>query len=83
LAKAWLNDDSKTIADLMVEEIKTKEPEVYRKFLVDRNIRWSEKIGEILSRSGTQLIAVGAAHVVGPDSLQTQLSKRGIKVESY
>ncbi len=83
LANAWLNGDNKTIADLLVGELKAKEPAVYQKLLVERNIRWSEKIAEILNRSGIQLVAVGAAHVVGPDSVQAQLSKRGIKVESY
>lgn len=28
-------------------------------------------------------IAVGAAHLVGPDSVQAQLLKRGVKVDSY
>jgi len=83
LANAWLNGDNKTIADLLVGELKAKEPAVYQKLLVERNIHWSEKIAEILNRSGVQLVAVGAAHVVGPDSVQTQLSKRGITAESY
>jgi len=83
LANAWLNGDTKIIDDLLVEEVKAKAPELNQKLLVERNIRWSEKIDGILNRSGVQLIAVGAAHIAGPDSVQTQLSKRGIKVEPY
>jgi uncharacterized protein YbaP (TraB family) len=37
----------------------------------------------MLKGSGVQLIAVGAAHLAGPDSVQAQLAKRGIKVERY
>jgi uncharacterized protein YbaP (TraB family) len=37
----------------------------------------------MLKGSGVQLIAVGAAHLVGPDSVQAQLAKRGIKAERY
>ena len=29
------------------------------------------------------MIAVGAGHLVGPESVQVQLQKRGIKAERY
>jgi uncharacterized protein YbaP (TraB family) len=83
LAKAWVNGDTRTIDELVVEEVKRKEPEVYETLLVRRNIQWSEKIAELLKRSGVHLIAVGAGHLAGPDSLQAQLLKRGIRVESF
>lgn len=83
LAKAWIEGDTETIARIGVDEMKRKAPVVYKKLLVDRNVAWSEKIGEILKGSGVQQIAVGAAHLAGPDSLQAQLEKRGIKVERY
>jgi uncharacterized protein YbaP (TraB family) len=83
LAKAWIDGDTETIARIGVEEMKREAPVVYKKLLVDRNVAWSEKIVEILKGSGVQQIAVGAAHLAGPDSLQSQLQKRGIKVERY
>jgi len=83
LAKAWLEGDTATIGKFLVDEMKTKAPALYGKLLVQRNVRWSEKIAEILKRSGVQQIAVGAAHLAGPDSLQAQLAKRGIKAEQY
>jgi hypothetical protein len=58
-------------------------PTVYEKLLVQRNIAWAQKIEQILKGSGVHAIAVGAAHLAGPDSLQIQLAKRGIKVEKY
>jgi uncharacterized protein YbaP (TraB family) len=83
LAKAWVNGDTKTIDELVVEDVKAKEPELYEKLFVRRNVQWSEKIAELLQHSGVQLIAVGAGHLAGPDSVQNQLAKRGIRVESF
>ena len=83
LAKAWADGDSDTIGTLLVTEMKQEAPKLYEKLVVQRNIAWSKKIVEILNGSGVQQIAVGAAHLVGPDSVQAQLAKRGIKAERY
>ena len=83
LARAWIDGDNETIGNILVNEFKKETPALYEKFIVRRNIAWSEKIVAILKRSGVQQIAVGAAHLAGPDSLQMQLAKRGIKVERY
>jgi uncharacterized protein YbaP (TraB family) len=83
LAKAWIDGDTETIGRILVDDFKKEAPAVYQKLLVQRNIAWSEKIVEMLKGSGVQQIAVGAAHLAGPDSLQVQLAKRGIKVERY
>jgi len=83
LAKAWIDGDTDTITRLSVDEMKREAPTVYQKLIVQRNIAWSEKIAGILKGSGVQQIAVGAAHLAGPDSVQAQLAKRGIKVERY
>ena len=83
LAKAWIEGDNETLGQILVNELKKEAPVLYEKFLVQRNIAWSKKIVEILKGSGVQQIAVGAGHLAGPDSLQVQLQKRGIKVERY
>ncbi len=49
--------------------------------IVDRNEAWAGQIAAILKNSGkTGFIAVGAGHLVGDDSVQAQLEKRGLKV---
>jgi uncharacterized protein YbaP (TraB family) len=83
IATAWINGDSVAIAGLLVTELNDKAPTLYKKLIVDRNIRWATKVEAILRGSGVQLIAVGAAHLVGADSVQAQLTKRGIKSETY
>ena len=80
MAKAWSEGNLAPIeADLV--EMKQKAPALYRRLMVERNERWSQKIADLLDDAGVQMIAVGAAHFAGPDSVQAQLAKRGIKVE--
>ena len=83
MAKAWSEGDNATLAEVVSGEMKKQAPDLYKKLIVDRNIRWSEQVEEILRGSGVHQIAVGAGHLAGPDSLQAQLGKRGIKVEPF
>jgi uncharacterized protein YbaP (TraB family) len=83
LATAWLEGDTKTINDVFVNEVKVKAPSIYQKLIVDRNVRWAERIAELQRAPGVRLIAVGAGHLVGPDSVQAQLVKKGIKAQPY
>lgn len=79
LAAAWQKGDVATIETAMIAEMKAEAPEIYDLLLTSRNIAWAGQIETILKGSGTQMIAVGAGHLVGPDSVQAQLGKRGIK----
>ncbi len=83
LATAWLQGKTELINEMLSDEMKTKSPKLYEKLLVQRNVHWSERIAKILDGAGVQTIAVGAGHLAGPDSVQAQLAKRGIKVKSY
>jgi len=64
------------MANILVEELKEKAPSLYQRLFVERNVRWSEEITRILDGAGVHFIAVCAAHLVGPDSIQAQLAKR-------
>jgi uncharacterized protein YbaP (TraB family) len=46
-----------------------------------RDAHWADAIVERLNQPGIQLIAVGAGHLVGPNSVQAMLAKLGYKVE--
>jgi uncharacterized protein len=83
LAKAWMDGDTETLGNILVNEVKKTSPALYQKLLVQRNIAWSNQIAKFLKTPGVRQIAVGAAHLAGPDSLQVQLAKRGIKVDRY
>lgn len=49
----------------------------------DRNEAWAGVIEEMLKGTGVTFIAVGAGHLLGPDSLQERLKLRGIASERY
>jgi hypothetical protein len=51
--------------------------------LTNRNENWAGQIEEMLKGSGVSFIAVGAGHLVGPESVQKRLKLRGIAAERY
>ncbi|MBM7130552.1 TraB/GumN family protein [Dyella mobilis] len=82
LVGAWKDGDVAAIAKLENDELKTQEPALYQKLVVQRNAAWAEKIRDLLKQPGTTVfIAVGAAHLAGPDSVQAQLAKWGITAQ--
>jgi uncharacterized protein YbaP (TraB family) len=81
LIDAWKNGDVATIARIEDEDLAQHAPELYQRLLVQRNQAWATKITAMLQKPGTFFIAVGAAHLAGPDSVQVQLETRGTSVE--
>lgn len=81
LIEAWKNGDDAAIARLENAPMRHDEPQLYQRLLVARNATWARQIAALLKQPGTVFIAVGAAHLAGPDSLQTQLAKQGDTVE--
>lgn len=83
LVDAWKQGNTAEIAKLENDELKMQEPALYQRLIVQRNIAWAARIKSILTQPGTVLVAVGAAHLTGPDSVQAQLAKLGITVQRY
>lgn len=81
LVAAWSAGDQEALNALMVSEMAVDYPELYQALLVDRNKDWAGQIQTLLAGKGVTVIAVGAAHLVGDDSVQVQLLARGIAVE--
>ncbi len=80
LVDAWIGGNDAEIARLMVDELKVPFPELYRTLLVQRNEAWAETIAGMIKTPGVRFIAVGAAHLAGPDSVQNALARRGVRV---
>ena len=75
---AWRKGDSARIDGIMVSEMKSLAPYVYRKLVIERNRNW---LPLIKNAQGTTFILVGVAHLVGEEGLLESLRKSGYKVE--
>jgi hypothetical protein len=74
----WNSGDAEGLDRVMNEGIGDN-PELRRMLLGARNEKWAEWIDERMDRPGTVFMAVGAGHLVGHDSVQTFLQKRGFQ----
>ena len=81
LVNAWRNGDTEKIHDLLVTELKTKLPKLYKKLITDRNSTWLPSIEAYLQTPETEFILVGAGHMVGPEGIIEGLKKKGYTVE--
>lgn len=78
-AALWLSGDVKALEAETAQGM-LADPEVADALLVQRNIVWTRKTLELLKARQRPLIAVGAAHLVGPHGLVTLLEAEGFTV---
>jgi hypothetical protein len=83
LQSAWLAGDVKRLQRISADRMRKEAPEVFDAIVLRRNNNWVKQIETLMKGSGTQFIAVGAAHLVGKDSLPDQLARLGYKVARY
>ena len=67
----------------LAEDLKDMPPELYEVLLTRRNTAWAEWLAKRLDRPGTVLLAVGAGHLTGRDSVQTMLARRGLQAKRF
>lgn len=78
---AWRTGDAGKLDELMVAELKTSQPKLYKKLISDRNRNWLPLIEAYQKTPRTEFILVGAGHLVGPDGIIEALRKKGYRVE--
>jgi len=76
LVRAWSRGDTTKLERLAVDPMRQESPAFYRALIVARNEAWADKLEDRLKGSGVSFVAVGAAHLIGPDSVQALLAKR-------
>jgi uncharacterized protein YbaP (TraB family) len=81
LVEAWSAGDVKELARLMSSVDAFGSEAVYELLLTDRNRAWLPKIEALLDEPGVHLIAVGAGHLAGEDSVVALLRARGYRVQ--
>ncbi len=83
LVDEWIVGDTKALEQDLVADMQEKYPQLYKVLLVDRNTAWADTLAKRLEGSGVSFVAVGSAHLVGEDSVQSFLARKGIKAERY
>ncbi len=76
LLTAWKRGDLRALNRLL-EESYSESPELHDKMVTARNRDWMPKINKLFDRKENLIIIVGAAHLVGDDSVVDLLRKAG------
>ena len=77
---AWQKGDPDTIASIENDDFRKDYPALYDKLVIARNKAWADKLATLLQGDGTTFMAVGAAHLAGPDSVLQLLATRGFTI---
>jgi len=77
---AWKTGDVEKLVALLGEAFST-EPEVFKRFVTDRNERWMPQILPLFEEGKTSMVVVGALHLVGKDGVLEKLRSAGYRVE--
>lgn len=76
----WADGDTAGLGALMAEPESFGSEAAYAALLTNRNDRWVPMISGMLDEPGTRLIAVGAGHLVGDQSVIAKLRAEGFEV---
>ena len=82
MAEAWSRGDTGSLEKLLLTEMKTA-PDLYARLLVERNANWVASVETCVTQKTSCFVVVGAAHLIGPDSLVAMLRKKGYTVEQH
>ena len=82
MAAAWASGDTAAMEKVLLPTLKSA-PELYDRLLVERNANWVASVETCVKQKTSCFVVVGAAHLVGPDSLVEMLQKKGYKVEQH
>jgi uncharacterized protein YbaP (TraB family) len=80
IVAAWRAGDAARI-DAIMNESMDESPALYARMLTDRNAAWVPQIEQMLRGGDDVLVVVGAAHLVGEQSVVKMLRDRGYTVD--
>ena len=80
LATAWRRGDMDAIAQESRRGL-LADPELREALFTARNRRWTARITQAMKRGDVAFVAVGAAHLVGPQGVPAMLREQGCAVE--
>jgi uncharacterized protein YbaP (TraB family) len=80
IADAWARGDTRAIEKALQGAL-VDSPKLYDRLLVERNRNWVAPVEQCFQSKTACFVVVGAAHLVGPDSLVNMLKAKGYQVE--
>ena len=79
MLSAWVHGDVKAIARSFNRDLAAS-PELQQALLTTRNANWKKWIEQRMSQPGAIMVAVGAGHLAGKDSVIDMLERDGYRV---
>lgn len=79
LAEAWIEGDT-AVLEAETQRGILADADLRQALLVGRNRAWAERIAGLIEQGRRPFVAVGAAHMLGPDGLAAILAGRGYAV---
>jgi len=80
LVSAWRRGDVASLEKMLLSSFDSYRG-AYTSLIVERNRNWIPQIEACLAKPAPCFVVVGAAHLVGPDSLLTLLRQKGYRIE--
>ena len=80
IIEAWKSGNAEALDTVLLKSSRDY-PDVYRRFITDRNKNWLPKIESIIGQKENAMIIVGAAHLVGEGGILAALKQKGYQVE--
>jgi hypothetical protein len=81
LIAAWRQGDVAALKQLALDELAQQDTDSYQRLFVQRNAAWLPQLTALSENQQTELVLVGAGHLVGPAGLLAQLEQAGYLVE--
>jgi uncharacterized protein YbaP (TraB family) len=80
MAQSWATGRVDMLEDEVVMETKLTAPAMYETLFVNRNAVWADRLDREMQGSGVDFVAVGAGHLLGPDSVPVMMAAKGYDV---
>ncbi len=80
IKQSWRSGEEVRLARAALNPMRQDYPALYQSLLVERNKDWLPQIVEMLGTGETELVLVGALHLVGEQGLLKQLKAHGFQV---
>lgn len=80
LLQAWRSGDEQALVQVGLSSWQQDYPQLYQSLLVQRNLNWIPQVENYLETPATEMVLVGALHLVGKDGLLKYFRDKGYRV---